>query len=160
MSNSIKHLINQFNLQTKLFNNVTVSISDVDSQKQMNANTNHIAWLTGHTVSTRYMLANALGLKTQEPFPALFENGKGIDKTAKYPSIKELTKDWNSISEKVSTALNSISEEALQTKMPRPVPTGDTMGDFISFINHHEAYTIGQLGISRRFFGLEAMKYN
>ena len=156
----MKHLINQCNLQTRLFNNVTVDVADANSHKQMSINTNHIAWLTGHAVSTRFMLAGALGLKVQEPFPALYENGKGMDKTAKYPSMKELTKDWSSISEKLAKALGSLTEAVVATKMPRPVPTGDTLGDFVSFIMHHEAYTLGQLGIYRRFHGMEAMKYN
>ena len=160
MSNSIKHLINQFNLQTRLFNNVTVGISDAAATTPMNENTNHAAWLIGHIVSTRYMLAGALGLKEAEPFPDLYGNGKGMDKTAPYPSMVDLTKDWAAISEKVSAALGSLSEEALATKMPRPVPTGDTLGDLISFLIHHEAYTIGQLGIYRRFHGQEAMKYS
>ena len=118
MSNSIKHLINQFNLQTRLFNNVTVAIKDDDAAKPMNEKTNHIAWLTGHTVSTRFMLASALGLKESEPFSELFQNGKGIDKTADYPSMHELTKDWNSLSAKITSALNSLSEETLGAKMP------------------------------------------
>jgi hypothetical protein len=160
MSNSIKQLINQFNLHTRLLNNVTVAIKDGDAAKPMNENTNHIAWLTGHTVSTRFMLAGALGLKETEPFPELFQNGKGIDKTANYPSMDELTKGWNSLSTKIASALNSLSEEALNTKMPRPVPTGDSLGDFISFLMHHEAYTLGQLGIYRRYYGVDAMKYN
>ncbi|MCD6010968.1 MAG: hypothetical protein K0Q79_830 [Flavipsychrobacter sp.] len=160
MVNSIKHLINQYNLQTRLFSNVTTGVNDTQAQQQMNPNTNHIAWLAGHTVSTRYMLANALGLQEKEPFPELYENGKGMDKTAKYPAMAELTRDWGSVSEKVGAALNNLTEEALQNKMPFAVPTGDTLGDFITFIIHHEAYTIGQMGISRRFFGLDAMKYN
>ncbi len=160
MTNSIKHLISQFNLQTRLFNNVTVGVTDSDAQTQMNENTNHAAWLTGHIVSTRFMLANVLGLNVKEPFPALFENGKGLDKAAKYPSMAELTKDWKDLSEKMVVALSSLNEAALENKMPRPVPTGDTIGDFIAFLIHHEAYTIGQLGISRRFFGLEGMKYS
>lgn len=160
MSNSIKHLIRQFDLQTRLFKNVTVGISDADSVRQMNANTNHAAWLTGHTVSTRFMLAKALGLNVQEPFPALYENGKGMEKGAKYPSMKELIREWDSISEKIVNAMNALTEAALENKMPKPVPTGDTMGDFISFLMHHEAYTIGQIGIVRRFLGLDAMKYS
>ncbi len=160
MSNSIKHLINQFNLQTRLFKNVTQEVTEANANKAMNENTNHMAWLVGHTVSTRFMLAGALGLKVQEPFASFFENGKGIDRTAKYPSMKELIADWNSISEKITAVLAGLSEEAINTKMPRPVPTGEALGDFISFIMHHEAYTIGQLGIYRRFYGMEAMKYN
>jgi alkylhydroperoxidase/carboxymuconolactone decarboxylase family protein YurZ len=160
MSNSIKHLINQFNLQTRLFNNVTVAIKDGDAAKPMNENTNHIAWLTGHTVSTRFMLAGALGLKESEPFPELFQNGKGIDRAYDYPTMDELTKDWNSLAVKIASAMNSLTEESLNAKMPRPVPTGDTLGDFISFLMHHEAYTIGQIGIYRRYYGLDAMKYD
>jgi hypothetical protein len=85
MSNTIKHLINQFNLQTRLFSNVTAGVTDARAGKSMNENTNHAAWLTGHTVSTRYMLAGALGLTIEEPFPALFKNGKGI--LTEQPSI-------------------------------------------------------------------------
>jgi hypothetical protein len=160
MSNSIKHLINQFDLQTRLFNNVTTGINDADAQKPLNENTNHVAWLAGHVASTRYMLAGALGIQTAEPFPDIFGNGKGLQKDVKYPSIKESTKEWNALSEKISTALKNLPEEALGNKMPQMFPTGDTFGDFISFLNHHEAYTIGQIGIARRFFGNEAMKYN
>ena len=160
MSNSIKHLISQFNLQTRLFNNVTAGVSDAVSQQRMNSHTNHIAWLTGHLVSTRFMFANALGIQAKEPFPELFENGKGMDPKAKYPAMEALTKDWNSISEKIAGALQALDEKALSNKMPRPVPTGETLGDFIAFLMHHEAYTIGQVGIVRRYFDLEAMKYN
>ncbi|MDH3267884.1 MAG: DinB family protein [Ignavibacteria bacterium] len=160
MSNSIKQLINQFNLHTRLFNNVTVAIKDGDAAKPMNENTNHIAWLTGHTVSTRFTLAGALGLKESEPFAELFQNGKGIDKTANYPAMNELTKDWNGLSTKIASALNLLNEETLNVKMPRPVPTGDTLSDFISFLMHHEAYTLGQLGIYRRYYGVDAMKYD
>jgi DinB family protein len=159
MADPLKYLINQFHLQTRLFNNVTVGISDADSINPMNRNTNPIAWMIGHSVSTRYQLANVLGIQVQEPFPDLFSNQKGMDKSAEYPSVKELTRDWNSISESLENTLHAVSEEALAEKMPRPVPTGDTLGDFVSFIIHHEAYTLGQLGIYRRFHGMEPMKY-
>lgn len=155
----MKHLISQFNLQTKLFNNVTAGISDAESIKLMSENANHVAWLTGHLVSTRYMLAGVLGLKETEPFPELFAQGKGMDKNAKYPGMANLTKDWASVSEKVAKALSSVTEENLNAKAPFPLPTGDTMGDFFSFLMHHEAYTIGQVGIYRRFLGKEAMSY-
>lgn len=87
MANAIKYLINQFDLQTGLFGKVTAGISDADSLKPMNQNTAHIAWLTGHSVSLRYWLANESGIKAGEPFPDLFRGGKGIDKAAEYPSM-------------------------------------------------------------------------
>lgn len=160
MNANIQYLAGQFNLQTRLFSNVTAGVPDANSVKTLNENTNHIAWLTGHIVSTRFMMAAVLGITAQEPFPALFANSKGRDAAAVYPPMNELTRDWNSISEKIAAALEALPAEALQTKMPQPVPTGDTLGDFLGFLMHHEAYSIGQLGIARRFFGLEAMTYN
>lgn len=159
MSNSIHHLINQFNLQTKLFKNVTRDLTNDQSVTQMNLHTNHAAWLAGHIVSTRFMIANAIGLQEKEPFPDLFANGKGRDDEANYPTMSELLAGWDLLADKIAERLDSLDEETLRSTMPRPVPTGDTLADLISFILHHEAYTIGQLGILRRFFGLEAMKY-
>ena len=160
MTDAMKYLAGQFKLQTRLFNNVTAEVSEADSKQSLNSNTNNMAWLAGHSVSTRYMLAQILGLSVSEPFPALFANGKGLDKTAAYPSMSELTNDWNTISAQIETALNTLPAEALHNKMPQPVPTGDTLGDFLAFLMHHEAYTIGQLGLARRFYGLQAMTYN
>ncbi len=159
MSERVKSLISQYNLQTQLMRNVTSGINDTDAQSRLNENTNHIAWLTGHIVSTRFMISGVLGDPSNEPFAELFENGKGLDASAQYPSMEALMKDWDSISEKNLALLENLTEEALIQKMPRPVPTGDTLGDFLSFLMHHEAYTIGQIGIARRFFGLEAMSY-
>jgi hypothetical protein len=160
MTTPIHYLASQFDLQTRLFQNVTAQVNDGLATTRLNPNTNHLAWLVGHTVSTRFMLANVLGLGMQEPFPALFENGKGLDAAAQYPSLADLTKDWASVSEKISAALKALPAEALGQTLPQPVPTGNTLGDFIAFLNHHEAYSIGQMGIMRKFHGLEAMKYN
>ncbi len=159
MANTIKHLINQFKLQSRLFHNVTSGISDADAIRTMSPHNVHIAWLTGHTVSTRYSLANALGCGISEPFPDLFRNEKPMDKAVAYPTMKELTQDWDSVSETLESALLAVSDETLDAKIPRPVPTGDTLGDLVSFLIHHEAYTLGQLGIYRRFHGMERMKY-
>ncbi len=160
MSTPQHYLASQFDLQTRLFLNVVAEVSDSAATTRLNANTNHIAWLAGHTVSTRYTLANVLRMEVQEPFPALFGNRKGLDASAQYPSLTVLTQDWASLSEKISAAIKALPAEALSMELPQPVPTGNTLGDFLAFILHHEAYTIGQMGLARRFHGLEAMKYN
>jgi len=159
MTNTIKLITSQLNLQTRLFNNVTDGITDEQSRVHLYPNANHPAWLTGHIVSSRYLFANLLGLKDAEPFPSLFQNGKGMDNAAAYPSMSDLRRDWNGISEKIVTVLDSITEETLSSGLPKPVPAGNTVGDFIAFILHHEAYTIGQIGIYRRYLGVPAMSY-
>jgi hypothetical protein len=160
MINTVKLLISQFNLQTRLFKNVTYGVTDAVSHNQFYKNANHVEWLTGHIVSSRYLLAGLIGLEDTEPFSDLFQNVKGMDKDITYPAVEHLTKNWDSLSAKIASPLDSITEETLSSKLPDPVPNGDTFGDFIAFILHHEAYTIGQIGIYRKFLGLSAMSYN
>ena len=158
--NALDHVTAQLQMQTKLFNNATVGFSDDDADRRT-GQANHVKWLTGHIVSSRYGMANMLGLAQSEPFPELFANTKGRQDGVTYPSMTELTKDWNAISDKVITKLRSMSDADLAAPAPFDVPTGDgTVKGVFAFLAHHEAYTIGQIAYVRRIVGLEAMKYN
>jgi DinB superfamily len=157
--NALATTIAQLELQTMLYNNCVDGWNDADAAKRP-GQANHVKWIAGHLVSTRYMMANLLGLGVQEPFPALFENGKGRQEDATYPSMAELTKDWNGISAKVINKLKSMSDAELNAAAPFPTPAGDgTLKGTFGFFAHHEAYSIGQLGYARRIAGMEAMKY-
>jgi len=155
----ISTLIEMLNLQTRLFSNAISGISEEHAHQRLNENTNHIAWLAGHIVSSRFAMANLAGLTVQEPYPDLFGNGKGIESQS-YPSMSEMTKDWNDISEKLVQGLAELPESTLSEKAPFDLPFGDpSLHGAFAFFVHHEAYTIGQIGIARRYFGYEAMKY-
>jgi len=157
----IAALISQFELQTRLFNNVLENITDEQSSKKLTEDTNHLSWLTGHVLSSRYMLANVLGLAVNEPHAELFSRGKGLQKGVTYPSVNELQKEWNPLSEKLLAKLNALGENDLAAPAPFPLPMGGSdIKTLVSFMSHHEAYTIGQMGILRRFNGLPGMKYN
>jgi len=160
LTSPIALIIGQYELQNRLFNNVVNGIKNEDAAQPMNENTNHVAWLIGHIVSTRYMIANLLGLNLKEPYPELFENGKGLQKDAVYPNISDLTEHWTFISSKLIEKLNTLTTSEIKASIPFDVPTGNTMGDYLSFCAHHEAYTIGQLGLYRRYLGYEPMKYS
>ena len=156
----ITALIDQLNLQTRLFKNVIADIKDEDAKKQIVPGTNHTAWLAGHTVSTRYGLGSMFGLQVSEPYPEIFGDGKGLQSDIEYPSISELTKNWDSISSQVIGKLNTLTDEDISGPLPFQLPIADnTMKGYLSFIAHHEAYTIGQLGLLRRLNGYPAMTY-
>jgi hypothetical protein len=161
LTSPITGLINQFELQTRLFNNVLDNVVDEHGEKQAKEEINHLAWLTGHVLSSRFMLANILGIADKEPHAELFGNARGMQKDAKYPAISELRKEWNPISEKLMAKLNSLTGEELNAKAPFALPmAASDIAAFIAFMSHHEAYTIGQMGLLRRFHGLPGMKYN
>jgi hypothetical protein len=166
MSTSLRPAIEIFRLHTRLFRNVTRDINDEHAQTPiggtpMGGSPNHIAWITGHIVSNRYMLATILGLTAREPFAELFESGKGIQEDARYPSMKSLADGWDALAEKVIAKLESLTEDDLEADPPiaTPVVSDNTLRGFITFLAHHEAYHIGQLSLARRFFGYEAMEY-
>lgn len=160
MIKELELTIDKLNLQTQLYKNTLAGLKDDDVVKQFAPNTNHVAWLAGHLVSTRYMLANVLGINDSEPFPDIFAGGKGMQAGTKYPQASEMSRGWDEITEKIIGKLKTLSENEIKADAPQPVPTGKSVGAFINFITHHEAYTIGQLGLLRRLLGYPAMKYN
>jgi hypothetical protein len=162
VSTSLRPAIEIFRLHTSLFRNVTGDINEEHAQASMGGSPNHIAWITGHIVSNRYMLATILGLTAREPFAELFESGKGIQEDGRYPSMKSLADGWDALAEKVIAKLESLTEDDLEGDPPiaTPVASDNTLRGFITFLAHHEAYHIGQLSLARRFFGYEPMEYS
>jgi uncharacterized damage-inducible protein DinB len=158
---SLQPLIEAFKLQTRLYLNVTKDISDEHAVSGIGGSSNNIAWITGHLFSTRYMLGTVLGITDREPFPDLFERGKGVQEGVQYPSMNELTNGWNEFAEKIISRLEGMSEDELQAEAPVQTPVAEnTLRGFITFICHHEAYHIGQISLARRYFGYEAMSYS
>jgi hypothetical protein len=158
--NSMQPVISQLELQTLLFKNATKEFED-DLAGTINGEANHVKWLTGHTVSTRYMMANLIGLKQAEPFPELFAEGKGRQDNVQYPSMTALVKSWDDISEKIISRLKEMKDADFNATAPFPHPMSDgTYKGLFGFFAHHEAYTIGQISYARRIHGMEAMKYN
>ena len=149
----------QFQLQTRLFSNALVNL-EADCTTRPSDTTNHLAWLAGHLVSTRVMLVNLLGGSARDPHPDIFGKGKGIDESLAYPSLKRSMADWEAVAPLLTEALKKVDDKVLAAKAPFPTPMGEKLGEVIAFFAHHEAYHIGQMGILRKYFGKEAMKYN
>lgn len=149
-----------FELHTRMFLNVLEGINENDAQQPLSESTNHIAWLTGHIASSRQAVTNLLGGSNGEPFPELFANGKGIEAVT-YPSLTELKTDWADTSGLLMKLLDEIEPEQLEAEEPFKVPLGNgSLRSLISFFAHHEAYHIRLIGIARRCFGYDAMKYS
>ena len=158
---TLQPVIEAFKMQTHLFLNVTSDITEEHAKAHFGGSPNHIAWITGHLVSTRYMLAVwCWGLPTGNPILNFLKAGKGIQDDIDYPSMNKLIAGWEDLAEKLIDRLESLTEDELQADPPIQTPIGDnTLRGFITFICHHEAYHIGQLSILKRHFGYEPMSY-
>ena len=146
-------IIQMYQMQQGFFSKALDGISTEDSLRRVSDHTNHIAWLTGHIVSCRYMLAGMLGLEESEPYPDLFGGLKGIGNDL-YPSISDLQKEMPYISEKLVEKLGDMADEELNAPAH-----GGRLIDIILFFVYHEAYHIGQIGILRKNWGYEALNH-
>ena len=154
-------LTNLYDFHTKLYYNVLVDISEEDAAKRLNTRANHMAWIAGSLVTTRYELAKALGIEQQQKTSQLFENNKGIQESVAYPTLAEFRQDWESISTVLKDALANMTEEQLNGPDPFGMPGENVkIFDSIMFMVDRESYCIGQLGLWRRLLGYDAMKYD
>ena len=151
------NITSQFDLHTRLFNNVLQGIGEEESYNRFN-NSNNIKWLAGHLVSTRLLFANLSGLSDDDRFKMF---GKGFDRSLDYPSLEQIKSKWNEIAPSISNGLKNLSPDDLKGKGLFETPIGDdNMKNFIDFVLHHEAYHIGQIGFIRKQLGKESMKYD
>ena len=153
-------LVTQFDLHTRLFNNVLDGLSDLEANSRTDKKSNNIKWLAGHLTSTRFSLKDAVGFEMKDPYATLFGHGQSLQDNIDYPSIDRIRELWNEISDRVSAGLSRLPEEVLNGPAPRRVPIGDdTFEGMLAFLMHHEAYHIGQMALIRKQLGRSAMKY-
>lgn len=152
-------IIGQFELHTRLYKNALLGMDEVCTDRPTDS-TNHIGWIAGHLVSTRHMLTGLLGVEAAEPHATLFGNGKGIEAGAAYPTVSECLEHWQAITPLMIEGLKKVTPAQLSNNAPFLTPMGETIDHTLAFFAHHEAYHIGQLGLLRKYFGKEAMKYS
>lgn len=163
-----KQLLAQFELHNVLFNNVIDQVTDEEANKSIIEPMNNFKWLAGHILSSQSHLARIGEAKVEIPWSEHFASGPGADKSAagpkgNVPSLADIKAKWNEIHLQIKNGLENLPDEALAQKidMKHPItPFDDTLGGLWAFLNHHQAYTIGQMGILRRGFKKEALKFN
>jgi hypothetical protein len=156
-----KQLLAQYDLHNLLFNNVIVDISEEESNIRLVPSINNIKWLAGHLVWVQTNLGRMCGVLIEivwiDHYNTQLSQPPGPE--IKVPSLKEIKDAWNRYSAEIRNGLDNLSDEALNSPIEFPIPLFKTQEGLWTFINHHQAYTIGQIGILRRALGKEAMKY-
>jgi len=156
-----KRLLDQYDLHTLLFNNVLADICEEESNIRLVPSINNIKWLAGHLVWGQGGLANMGGVKLDiiwiDHYNTQLAHPPGPE--IPVPTIEEIKSEWNKYAGPIRSGLEKLSQEALDTPIEFPMPAFRSQEGLWTFINHHQAYTIGQIGILRRALGKEAMKY-
>lgn len=163
-----KILLDQFEFHHVLFNNVLVNISDEEAHIRVAAPLNNIKWLAGHLLWAQHHLAKLGGANVTLPWRDHFHPKVGASEAdlnaapSEMPTLKMIIDKWNEDAPKIRAGLETITDEALNviTGAKHPMYSfNSTLAGRWAFINHHQAYTIGQIGILRRGLGKDGMKY-
>lgn len=158
------HLLAQFDLHHRLFNNVLDDFTDEETNRRMygNQNINHVKYLAGHLLNSQYGLAMIAGLEPQVKWNDLFAvmgQSKARDDIT-YPDIEKIKKEWEDLYAPIRKGLEKLRPEELERLPPAPFEqVAESTGELWAFINHHVAYHIGQIAILRKGFGKRPMSY-
>jgi hypothetical protein len=164
-----KLLLAQYDLHDLLFNNVIEGISDEESNRSIATPMNSVKWLAGHLLWANGHLAKISGAPIEVKWRDHFHTKQGGGPEdfnapkSELPTLEEIRGKWNADAPVLRNALENLPEEALDSvvEFKHPMyPFDNTLAGIWGFINHHQAYTIGQIGILRRGLGKEAMSYS
>jgi len=147
-----------YEMQTDFLVRALDGIEQKDAQKRLDTRANHIAWITGSVVHSRYFLAKSFGIDLPSVTDELFAGNKGIIDEATYPSLADFIKDWKEISPLLQEALTAATDEKLEEKLVIP-GMEITLFEMISFSSYREANCIGQIALWRRLLGYPGMNY-
>ncbi|CAN5510073.1 hypothetical protein BH09BAC6_BH09BAC6_09870 [soil metagenome] len=164
-----KTLLGQYELHNILFNNVIADISDEEANKTVADPMNSVKFLAGHLLWAQGNLGRIGGAQLVIPWTGYFATGPGATEEEKnapkegLPTLEQIKDKWNELTPAIRSGLENLPEEALNSVVGfgHPIAAYDnTLAGLWAFLNHHQAYTIGQIGILRRGLGKEAMKYS
>lgn len=164
-----KQLLAQYDLHDVLFNNVIAGISDEESNQCISDPMNSVKWLAGHLLWANANLANIGGANIEVKWRDHFHTKQGGSEAdfnapkSELPTLEEIKNKWNADTAIIRKGLESLPDEALNTviEVRHPIaPFDNTLAGLWAFINDHQSYHIGQIGILRRALGKEAMSYS
>jgi len=144
-----------YRFNTDFLVNMTKDLTPEEWVKRPNSTTNHIAWIVGHVIWTRKALLARLGKEWSTPWLGMFARGVMVDDTAVYPSPIALTDAWKEVTAALTSALESMSEEALAQPAfnPGPPSTDGKVSGNVTFLAWHETYHVGQISMVRCWLG-------
>ncbi|SDH25591.1 hypothetical protein SAMN05421827_12044 [Pedobacter terrae] len=147
-----------YEMHTDFLLRALAGIDQKDAQKRLETKANHIAWITGSVIHSRYFLAKSFSISLPSVTDELFENNKGIMDDANYPPLVDLIKDWQEITPLLQEVLTTATDEKLEEKFVMP-EMEITLFDMIGFSSYREANCIGQIALWRRLLGYPGMNY-
>lgn len=135
------------------------ALNGVDShlgERRPNEHTNSLSFIACHILDVRFQLLKMIGRERTNPWQALFDSATDVEGMKEYPPLYELLAEWEELHEATQARLAELSAEDLDRKAPFELPTEDrSILGTIAFLAAHESYHVGQMGLIRKYHGLD-----
>src|SRR5579872_1629848 len=160
MDQRVEPLTELLRLNTLLFRNCLIGMTDEMSRRRPTPTTNHAAFVAAHVADSRYFLLKILGAPEASPLEAYIGSAGRLDEVVKWPTLEETHAAWTKAGHALRERLGTMKAADLDAPCDPPfLGEGVSRLSGLSFLSQHESYHNGQLSLLRTFVGLPAMKY-
>ena len=136
---------------------VKKTIDEIDAESWFRTpgdDSNHLMWVLGHLVWSRSNVLKILNEQIEIPSPSLFARGSQVTQPDEYPSVEEMKRAWDEVSQKLSATLAAGPTDRLDKPASSGPPSFDgKVSGNIAFFAFHETYHVGQLSYLRKWLG-------
>lgn len=154
MSTEFATIANMFKTNAQVFGRATEGVPAEKWLVRPGNDSNHLAWLAGHVVVHRAIVAKILGHPWSAPWEQLFARGAKLVEPEQYPDAAEIQRSFQELTQKLASALPDVSEEVLRKPVPKGQPSLDgTVGGSIALLCLHETLHVGQMNYLRKWLG-------
>ena len=161
MPESLKPLVLQFELNTRLFLNAIGDIPLDLWEKRLEERANHAAFLSLHLLDARCFILRLLGIPATHQFEDVGKDATRLEDIPEFPRPQDIAEAWGRVSTELLASVKRVGPEQLDAPAPHDFPVTDrSVFGAIVFLAQHEAYHIGQLAIVRRAVGLSPLSYS
>jgi len=160
MDERIVPLAEMLRLNTLLFRNCLVGMTDEQSRRRPSPTTNHAAFVAAHVADSRFNLLAVLGAEQPSPLERYIGSARGLDDVQQWPTLAETEAAWTHGGRALRDRLDAMTAADLDgPATPAFLREGTSRLSTLAFLVEHEAYHIGQLSLLRTYVGLPPMKY-
>ncbi len=154
MAALINPLIKVFQTSDYIMNMVLGDVSNNDALKRVRGTEgSSVTWIVGHLCSYRVNIMKMFGSDKQNDFEEFYYKNGATD-GAGYPEISDVLKKWNDLSiEFYDVMKNVVDDQLLKPEKSNGTHNEKTVLDTLTFLNWHEAYHMGVIGMIRKEFG-------
>jgi uncharacterized damage-inducible protein DinB len=157
MDPRLSALVEIFNLNTRLFRELTDNLSDEQARERPSNETYSIVFLACHLVEARDCLARLVGIEKTRSLAEVLQSVTTVVELNNEPPLDQVKEAWEEVTALLWERIPCLSSDSLdQESSDRfPLDNSSVFGGLV-FLLHHESYHIGQLAFLRRYLGVGA----